>query len=219
MCGRYRFKSSEIAEAVSKGLLPRFEEFSELKIKHNVEQTEFGPLNSVPVIRLLNDRQTIVSMTWGFVPSWGNPKEASINARGETVAKMGKFRDAFKSSRCLIPTDGFFEPKGPKGMKNRPQFYFHRSDNAPFAMAGIFSETAGGLTCAVITIGPNQIVAPIHDRMPVIVNPTNYTKWLDPATSLQELQKLITPAPDADLVVEPAYPGKRHKNDDPGLFD
>jgi putative SOS response-associated peptidase YedK len=88
-------------------------------------------------------------------------------------------------------------------MKHRPQYYFHRPDNGVFAFAGIWSDRETARTCALITTKPNGVVGQIHDRMPVIVAHEDYAKWLDPATKTEELQELLRPVPDADLVVDP----------------
>ena len=216
MCGRYRLKRWELAEAVAMGTSPKFDEFSEIKINPHFERLQFVPSNQVPIVRLQHGQRIIDMAKWGFVPVSGVPSEPSINARGETVASKGKFRTAFAVSRCLLPADGFYEPKGPKGMKHRPQFYFHRPDEAVFAMAGIFSQTADGLTCAIITITPNDLMAPIHDRMPVILQPADYAAWLDPATDVVKLESLIKPVPEADLIFEPE---QFKSKSEPGLFD
>src|SRR5450432_2824270 len=101
---------------------------------------------------------------WGFIPSWadGDAKIKPINAKSETVAASGMFRSTFKSSRCLLPADGFFEPKGPKTMKNRPQFFFQRPDRGIIAFAGLCSFRDDCNTCTLITTTPNGVVGPIH---------------------------------------------------------
>ncbi len=101
-------------------------------------------------------------------------------------------------------------------MKNRPQFYFHRPDDGIFAMAGLWSHTQAGQTCTLLTTTPNGVVGPIHDRMPVILDRADYAKWLDPGTAADELKRLLRPAKDDDLVVEPvSQPVKAA----PTLFD
>jgi len=215
MCGRYRLNRSQLAAAAAAEALPNFQEFSETRITHRFDDSKsFVSSNKVPILRLENGQQVIDEAEWGFVrPHSGD--QPSINARGETVARLPKFCEAFRSSRCLLPTDGFFEPKGPKGMKHRPQFYFRRPDGKPFMMAGIFSHGASGLTVALLTIFPNKLMQPIHDRMPVILSPDDDAKWLEPKTPIPDLQALIRPADEDLLVCEPATP---MKPPEPGLF-
>jgi putative SOS response-associated peptidase YedK len=215
MCGRYRLNRSQLALAAAAGALPKFQEFSETRITHHFDDLDFTPSKQVPIIRLENDQRVTDHATWGFVRPGGSDKP-SFNARGETVARLPMFREAFRSSRCLLMTDGFYEPKGPKTGKRRQQFYFHRPDHSVFAMAGIFSRTTQGLTCALITIGPNAMMAPIHERMPVILQPNDYDKWLDPAAKPHELQALLKPAPDDYLVFEAVTPPVE---EGPSLFD
>ena len=215
MCGRYRLNRSQLAVAAAAGALPKFQEFSETRITHRFDDLDFTPSKQVPIIRLENGQRVTDHATWGFVRPGGGDKP-SFNARGETVARLPMFREAFRSSRCLLMTDGFYEPKGPKTGKRRQQFYFHRPDHSVFAMAGIFSKTSEGLTCALITIGPNALMASIHERMPVILQPSDCDKWLDPATKFDELQALLKPAPDDYLVLAAVTPPVE---DGPSLFD
>ena len=215
MCGRYRLRRWDVAEAARMGLLPKFEEFTDIKIDLF---TDFKPSNRVPIVRLKKGRRVIDSAKWGFVPAWATaaPGEPSINAKGETVASKPKFRAAFRSNRCLLPADGFFEPRGPKTSRRREQFYFHQPGDAIFAMAGIFSQMGDDLTCALITTTPNKMMAPIHDRMPVILHPNDYEKWLDPLTPIDQLQMLLQPPADTVLTFDPEKPATQTQW---GLFE
>ena len=214
MCGRYRLSRADLL-AAALDAVPPFEEFSE---KGRTLRMEFKPADYVPIVHLEGTRRVIDVAYWGFIPSWagGDAKVKPINAKSETVAKSGMFRSAFKSYRCLIPADGFFEPKGPKGMKHRQQFYFQRPDHGMFAFAGLWSYRDDSQTCVLLTTTPNGVVRPIHDRMPVILSPSDYGKWLDPKTEPDELQRLLRPSWDDELVVQPE--GKL-KTNEPTLFD
>ncbi len=146
MCGRFRLKRLDLIAA---GLtaIPKFEEFSETRITPGFK--EFTPFQLVPIVYVENQKRVIDSAKWGFVRSQAVAPQSRnpIHARAETVATNGLFREAFRSSRCLMPADGFYEPQGPKTMKRRPQFYFHRPDEEMFAMAGIWSRTVEANTC------------------------------------------------------------------------
>ena len=210
MCGRYTLRrAAMIAAAIDAMLqLPELDDFYDA-----------SPARMVPVVRLDDARRVIDLAKWGFVPVWAKPDQKipkSVNAKSETVATNGMFRSAFKSSRCLLPADGFYEPKGPKTMKNRPQFYFHRPDHAMFAMAGVWSHTDAGNTFALITTTPNKLMAPIHDRMPVILDRAAYESWLNPNTPVDALQRLLRPAPEADLIFEAVTP---QMHEELSLFD
>ncbi len=149
---------------------------------------------------------------WGLIPSWA--KDASIgsrmiNARGETLAEKPSYRGVYKYKRCIIPADGFYEWKSQPGTKVKTPYFIHMKDGRPFAFAGLWDEwhSAEGSplrTCTIITTGPNTLMTPIHDRMPVILRPESYADWLDTAPrSPETLQALIAPFP-ADAME--AYP-------------
>jgi putative SOS response-associated peptidase YedK len=141
---------------------------------------------------------------WGFAPPWGkelNDGYKMINARAETVSEKPSFRQAFSRHRCLVVADGFYEWKS-EGGKKRP-FYIHLRDGKPFGMAGLYNtwtspEGTQVCTTTIITTEANEVVRPIHDRMPVIMQPGEYDLWLAP--SVHEKDKLLP-------VLKP-YPGK-----------
>ena len=130
------------------------------------------------------------------------------------------FRDAFMRRRCLIPADGFYEWK--RSPLGKQPWRFTMADKKPFAMAGIWEEWGKEAdkreTCAIITIGANELMAPIHDRMPVIVSPETYARWLDPAN--ESASELLVPYPAEEML---AYAVSTRvntaKNDDPALIE
>jgi putative SOS response-associated peptidase YedK len=138
---------------------------------------------------------------WGLVPSWADdPSIGSrmFNARGETAAEKPAFRAAFKRRRCLLPTDGFYEWRTEAA--RRQPYHFHNKDGSPFAFAGLWEmwERAEGYleTCTILTTSANELMAPIHDRMPVIIAPEDYDVWVDPAIqNVERLQAFIRPYP------------------------
>jgi putative SOS response-associated peptidase YedK len=143
----------------------------------------------------------LVNMTWGFVPRWANDPTSGprpMNARSETVRTAAPFRQSFIDRRCLVPADGFYEWEDtPTG---KQPWHFRRPDRQPFAFAGIWDVWKGAdrplYTCAILTTGPNELVKPLHDRMPAVIPREHYDAWLDPKTDPAAAHKLLGPAPD-----------------------
>jgi putative SOS response-associated peptidase YedK len=140
---------------------------------------------------------------WGLIPSWAKDPAIAyklINARSETASEKPSFNYAFKHWRCLIPTDGFYEWQRVEGSKTKKQPYFFslKTQNI-FALAGLWErwESPEGdiiETCAILTTEANDVLRPIHDRMPVILNSENWDMWLDPSFSNKhELQEILKP--------------------------
>ena len=134
-------------------------------------------------------------MRWGLVPAWDHsekPKFAPINARSEEVLGKPTFKQAVQKRRCVIPADGFFEWLRPDEKTKIPYRIFLQ-DEAPFFIAGIFESEASGRpeTFALLTVGPNELMRPIHDRMPVIVDEPTALEWLKPGEMTDEHAKSI----------------------------
>lgn len=147
---------------------------------------------------------------WGLIPSWAkDPSIAGrlINAQAETVATKAAFRGAFRQRRCLVLADGFYEWK--QGERPRQPLYIRMRDGRPFAFAGLWERWVGpdGLaidSCILLTITPNDLLRPFHQRIPVILNPRDYDPWLDPGVqSSERLQPLLRPYPSEEMM---AYP-------------
>jgi putative SOS response-associated peptidase YedK len=142
----------------------------------------------------------LVALKWGLVPSWSKEPRteySTINARAETIDEKPAFRSAFNSRRCLIASDGFYEWK--KNVDGTKQPYFIRlADGKPFAFAGIWERWERGdqilESCAIIVTSANALMAPIHDRMPVILSPDHYDAWMNPKeTNASALKSLLLP--------------------------
>ncbi|NLX09005.1 MAG: SOS response-associated peptidase [Chloroflexi bacterium] len=177
---------------------------------------------SQPVATVIRDpesgRNQLAMMRWGLIPSWA--KDASvgykmINARAETVAEKPAYRTALSRRRCLIVADGFYEwqaqAQGPK-----VPMYITLADHQPFGFAGLWerwTEPESGevlTTCTIITTEPNDLMATIHNRMPVILPREAYDRWLDPAeTDGRALTDLLRPYPAGQMA---AYPVSRLVN-------
>ena len=199
MCGRYELHSSPAAIALAFGLAQP----PEIAPRYNI-----APTDDVPIVRIGNDgERELVRMRWGLVPRWAkDPSIGSrmINARGETLQEKQSFRTAYRRHRCLLPADGFYEWRpgasnrsGGEATRRRPQ-HIGLADGSLFALAGIYerwlSEEGEVLdTCAIVTTEANALLAPINDRMPVIIPPEHYARWLDPANA--EVADLVAPYP------------------------
>jgi putative SOS response-associated peptidase YedK len=168
------------------------------------------------VITVTDDgRRQLELMRWGLIPAWAkDPAIGSrlINARAETLAEKPAFRAAFRRRRCLIPADGFYEwTAGPEG-KRRPM-RIRLTSGQPFAFAGLWDEwrpADGGppiRTCTIITCAPNELMATLHHRMPVILTPEAEAVWLDPSiTDPERLLPLLVPYPADQMVAYPVSP-------------
>jgi len=142
-----------------------------------------APTQAVLAVRRSQGIRQASLLHWGLIPSWADDAAIGnrmINARAETVADKPAFRAAFKRSRCLIVADGFYEWQ--KTGRAKQPFYIQLADDRPFAFAGLAEHWhRGDLTidsCTIITTTANELMAPIHDRMPVILRPDDYDHWL-----------------------------------------
>lgn len=173
----------------------------------------FNIAPSQPVLAIPNDGKNAADFfVWGLIPSWAKDPSIGnrlINARGETIAEKPSFRGAFKHKRCLILADGFYEWKTVPGSKAKtPHFIFLKS-RAPFAFAGLWDEWRspdGGYlrSATIITTAPNELMASIHNRMPVILRPTDYAQWLDASPRAPaDLLPLLQPFPANEMAAHP----------------
>jgi putative SOS response-associated peptidase YedK len=202
MCGRFTLKTSKakIAELIgSSKRLPLFEP------RFNIAPSQ--PVLAVRIDPESGEREGTL-LNWGLIPSWA--KEASIgnnlaNARADTVAEKPAFRSAFKKRRCLVLSDGFYEWKAEPGGKI--PYYFQMKDGSPFAFAGLWERWEKGEepieSCTLITTEANGVVGPVHDRMPVILEPQDFARWLDPETEAHVLKAMLTPLPDDWMIAHP----------------
>ncbi len=171
-----------------------------------------APLSPIAIVRVENNERHFALVRWGLVPSWVKeirPGKPVINARAETLLEKPSFRNALRRRRCLIPADGFYEWRGDVPGRKVP-YFIHRPDHGLFAFAGLWEHWQGAdgselETAVIITTPANATIAPIHDRMPAVVQPQDYARWLDVANvAAAEAVQLLRPAPGADFVFEPA---------------
>jgi putative SOS response-associated peptidase YedK len=163
-----------------------------------------APTNDVLVLRLNDHRRQLSYLRWGLIPSWAKDKSiysSGINARAETIQTKPMFRAAFKSRRCLIVADGYYEWLA-IGKTKYPKLYTV-DDGRPFAIAGLWERWTEPTTqhtlesCAIITTTANSIAKEVHDRMPVILDERDYDEWLEPAN--QDVEHLLIPLDDDRL--------------------
>jgi putative SOS response-associated peptidase YedK len=186
-----------------------------------------APTDPAAVVVERGDRRALTSYAWGLIPPWEtDPRSAAlrINARAETVATSNAFRDSFRRRRCIVPADGFYEWQR-DGSVRRP-FFIHRRDGAPLALAGLWAGWRDPATDTVrrtftiITTTPNAAIAGLHDRMPAILEPSDWDLWLDPSLQdVDELHGLLAPSPAETLeIVAVGQLVNNVRNDGPELI-
>jgi putative SOS response-associated peptidase YedK len=185
-----------------------------------------APTQRVPAIRVIVDdgRRRMEMLRWGLIPSWA--RDASIgnrliNARAETVHAKPSFREAYRSRRCLVVADGFYEWK--KLGRLKQPYLIRLASGEPFGIGGLWErwrapDGAPVESCTLITVPANKLVAELHDRMPVIIDPRDYDRWLDPASGGATLKEMLRPCPSDLLVATPVSSRVNDpNNDDPAL--
>lgn len=219
MCGRFtlRTPAHDLAQVFSVEDVPQF------PIRYNI-----APTQNILAVRLDSGQQReFAKFQWGLIPSWADNQSIGnklINARAETVSTKPSFRSAYRHRRCLIVADGFYEWEK-RGKEKQPMLICHQ-DNRPFAFAGLWENWTKGpseiQSCTIITTAANAFMQQIHDRMPVILLPQDYDRWLSgtldigeqlPSTSATEGMTMIpvskivnSPRNDVPQCVEPTAP-------------
>ncbi len=214
MCGRFYLdvQAEELARYFDLPALPS------LTPRYNI-----APSQAVIAIRVGEQGREWVNLHWGLIPFWAKDKKfgyRTINARSETVDTKPAFRAAFKSRRCLIPGSGYIEWRTEQDGKQ--PYCIHPKAGSLFAFAGLYEHWEGEAgqvidSCTILVTEANAVVAPIHDRSPVILKPEHFTTWLDPALQDPDILKpLLVPYPAEETAL---YPVSRRmnnpRNDDP----
>jgi putative SOS response-associated peptidase YedK len=201
MCGRFvQVSSPEL-------LVQRFN-VDEVTAPHHEPSYNVAPRSSVYAVRdrVEDDarRRYLSELRWGLVPSWAkDPRvgDRMINARAESLAEKPAYERAFRRHRCVVPAEGFYEWQR-RGRSKHPMFV-HRRDGEPMAFAGLWAAWRDGeepdgdwlRSCAIVTTEANDVLAPIHDRMPVVLEERDWDTWLNPtADDAESLTKLLVPA-------------------------
>lgn len=191
-----------------------FEQFSAEPVMPQIDwlpRFNIAPTQGVVVVRQSphTGKRELAILRWGLIPFWAKDLRIgnrTINARAETVAEKPAFRHAFRSRRCLVIADGLYEWKT-VGRTKRP-YFIRRRDDRPFPLAGLWerwSEPERVIeSCTIVTTTPNELMAELHDRMPVILSDEAARQWLSPGIDDPGLlQSLLIPYPDGDLVAFP----------------
>ena len=206
MCGRFTLRTplsrvAELFDAVAIGDWA----------KRQPPRYNIAPSQIVAAVRAnsTGDGRELVPLAWGFVPPWTNDAAIGnkmINARAETLATKPAFRDAFRHRRCLVIADGFYEWQ--KRERGKQPYFIHMADDVPFAFAGLWARNdrfdAPIETCTIVTTHANELLRPLHDRMPVILDRKACDAWLDPANEdTAALELLLHPYADDEMSKEP----------------
>jgi putative SOS response-associated peptidase YedK len=203
MCGRFVFATQALECQLA---FPGFVFPIDMPIRYNITPGQ-------PVIALANNgAKRAVAFKWGLIPPWSKDPQIGnrlINARAESLAEKPSFRSAFKRRRCLIPTNGFYEWKKQADGKTKVPTYISLKSGRPFALAGLWEHWASAQgdeieSCTIITTEPNELMAQIHHRMPVILPSDAYEAWLDPTEKRpDDLQSLLGPYPAGEMTAHP----------------
>ena len=203
MCGRYvLYSSSSRLREVFKAEFAK-----EISPNYNI-----APSLQVPIVRETDHKRKITLARWGLVPSWAkkiNTGYSTINARAETLDEKPMFKQAFKYRRCLISADGFMEWQAVAHSKAKQPWFFVVKNQQPFAFAGLWDHWqdpghANIESCTMIIIEANDLMRPIHDRMPVILPPEQWSAWLNTEnTDIQMLKPLLKPYSSEEMEAWP----------------
>lgn len=191
MCGRYTLtQPDELVEELGA------EALDALEPRYNI-----APTQQVPVVRPRRDTgaRIVMNLRWGLIPSWAKDMAIGnrmINARSETASSKPAFRAAFRRRRCGVLADGFYEWRKAKGGKQ--PYHIHRTDRRPFLMAGLWERWNGPDgkvdSFSILTTAANDTIRPLHDRMPVILPPESWARWLDHTIEeVEPLEALLMP--------------------------
>jgi putative SOS response-associated peptidase YedK len=227
MCGRVIQSSEPLRLAIVDGLDVSDSRMGNVRPRYNA-----APSQELLVIRENHEtgQRSLDLIKWGLIPYWcKDPKggRKPINAKAETIAKLPMFRDAYAKRRCIVPVDGFFEWRAIKGAAKQP-YAIAMKDGSPFGLAGIWENWLNPdtneweRTFAIITVPSNDLVGQIHDRMPAILEPDSYDRWLGPESDPRDLMisyssepmtiwpistRVNSPANDDAALLEPSEEG------------
>ena len=222
MCGRFTLRAPASVVA---------EQFALFELEPFTPRFNIAPTQPVAAVRLAAEesppQRELAWLHWGLIPSWAkDPKIGNrmINARSETAAEKPAYRAAFRRRRCLVAADGFYEWQR-RGSRKQP-YFIRMQDDRPFAFAGLWEHWEGAdgtviSSCTLLTTEPNELMEPIHNRMPVILAAGDYDRWLDPAVEQAgPLLPLLRPYAGDDMA---AYPVSTYVNspthDDPRCIE
>lgn len=206
MCGRFGFFELKYFIDLLRQLELPFEEEKELE---NAGRYNIAPETDIITLQADHGPSMLASARWGLIPHWAKemPKIRPINARAESLLTKPYYRHLAGRNHCLVPASGFYEWQRIEGKKKQP-YYIHRADGRPMAFAGLWDtwkpkDQPGEIitSCAIITTCANEKMAPLHDRMPVVLEPENWKKWLEAKPGA--MPELLVPAENGVLDMYP----------------
>lgn len=217
MCGRYTLSATALDLAAQFRLI---DFVKELQPRYNI-----APSQLAPIIRHSEAGPYMALAKWGLVPFWADDPSIGnrlINARAETLSERPAFRQAFRRRRCLVPADGFYEWRR-EGKAKQP-YLILRQNRRPFAFAGLWERWARQDerevldTFIIVTVDAKGLAAQVHDRMPLILSPTDYDSWLDPASDTRTLSTALAGDLPRDFTMYPVGRAVNNaRNDDESL--
>ena len=224
MCGRIVQSSDPIKLQIVEGIgVP------DSRVRQSPPRFNGAPSQELLVIRqnAQTGERSLDLLRWGLIPHRNadpNPRLRPINATAERIATAPMFRDAYAKRRCIVPVDGFFEWQAIKGSRTKQPYAIAMKDGSPFGLAGIWENWRHPLTSewmrtfAIITTDANELLEPIHDRMPVILAPKDYERWLSPLDP--DPRDLLKPYPAEPMTIWP-IPTRVNspEHDDPSIMD
>lgn len=199
MCGRFGLTRPDRLD---------LQRFGVGEMPPQVPRFNITPGTDILVVRERKGTTKADMLRWGLVPSWAEDPAIGhrmANVRSDTALDKPSFRAAMQKRRCLIPADVFFEWQDVPGQKRRRPYAVALNEGEIFSLGGLWeawrSKEDGEwlVTCAILTTEPNELLAPIHDRMPVIVRAGDYGRWIAPDTSAADVRTLVRPYPSGDL--------------------
>lgn len=199
MCGRFIIKGSWAEYYNALMIIGEADRGLNTAPRYNV-----APTQDVNFVARQNDENRTLEGQWWLVPFWAKEKTkfAAFNARSETAYKSGAFRDAFKSKRCLIPADGYYEWTKNEEDGGKDPWCITLPDWQPFAFAGLWAhnEHLGITSCTILTAEAAPEIEHLHHRMPIILDPARFEQWLDPETSVSDAREILPDNRGAELV-------------------
>lgn len=207
MCGRFASKATK--EQIEREFKTVGKNPAVFAPRYNI-----APSQRIGAVLAPGGERIFSNLKWGLVPSWAKDPAIGnrmINARAETLSEKPSFRDAFKKRRCIVPASGFYEwDKKGNGAGTKQPFYFYLKEREVFGFAGLYEEwldrATGEVleTCTIITTEANEVLEPVHDRMPVILKANDYEQWLDAKeTDSARLANLLVPFPAEEMDSHP----------------
>ena len=204
MCGRFNLRTN-VADLMDMFSLVPATGFAVSRVE---PRFNIAPTQPVLAVRLQDESRQLSYLQWGLIPFWSkdpNSGRKMINARAETVRSKPSFRSAFRSRRCLILADGFYEWKTLAEGGKQP-YHIQMRDGSPFAFAGLWEQWVGNSgetieSCSIITTTPNELLSEIHDRMPVILKPEDFGQWIEPEVSDPQLIENLLQPYDAEAML------------------